>query len=88
MTLGYKIYDDCGTMDILRAAVNLVNGPQGVEKCVIPGGVQAIVGHSGSMPTIGFARLIGQFQIPVVRMCVVDETAASESYSLMMATFK
>ncbi|KAL2095679.1 hypothetical protein ACEWY4_007827 [Coilia grayii] len=66
ITLGYKIYDDCGTMDILKAAINLVNGPQMLENCTNPLAVQAIIGHSGSTPSIGFARVIGQFQIPVI----------------------
>ncbi|XP_048121105.1 extracellular calcium-sensing receptor-like [Alosa alosa] len=66
ISLGYKIYDDCGTMDILRAAMNLINGQQRTENCTKPDAIQAIIGHSGSTPTIGFARVIGQFQIPVI----------------------
>lgn len=68
ISLGFKMYDACGTMDILRAAMNLVNGHQKTENCTAPHTIQAILGHSGSTPTIGFARVIGQFQIPVVRL--------------------
>ncbi|XP_067101735.1 extracellular calcium-sensing receptor-like isoform X1 [Osmerus mordax] len=65
--LGYKIYNNCGTMDILRAAMTLVSGQEtvvGDSSCSDT--TPAILGHSGSTPTIGFARLVGRFQIPVI----------------------
>ncbi|XP_046907853.1 extracellular calcium-sensing receptor-like [Hypomesus transpacificus] len=65
--LGYKIYNNCGTMDILRAAMALLSGQEtlvGDSSCSDT--VPAILGHSGSTPTIGFARLVGRFQIPVI----------------------
>lgn len=67
--LGYKIYDNCGTMDILRAVLALVSGLQkevNDENCTKIETVQAILGHSGSRPTIAFAQVVGRFQIPVV----------------------
>lgn len=70
--LGYKIYDNCGTMDILRAALALVSGLNreiGDENCTKSGAVQAILGHSGSRPTIAFAPIVGSFHIPVVSQC-------------------
>lgn len=69
LKLGYKIYDNCGTMDILRAALALASGVEkeaSDENCTKTDTVQAILGHSGSRPTITFARVIGRFQIPVV----------------------
>lgn len=65
--LGYKIYDNCGTMDILRAALALVSGRNrelSEDSCTET--VQAILGHSGSSPTIALAQVVGRFQIPVV----------------------
>ncbi|KAJ8410728.1 hypothetical protein AAFF_G00186850 [Aldrovandia affinis] len=65
VSLGYKIYNNCGSMDILRAAMTLVNGQEhtiNANSCH----VQAIIGHSGSTPTMGFARITGKFQIPVI----------------------
>ncbi|XP_063348575.1 extracellular calcium-sensing receptor-like [Pelmatolapia mariae] len=65
--LGYKIYDNCGTMDILRAALTLLSGLNrqlGEDTCTET--VQAILGHSGSSPTIAFAQVVGRFQIPVI----------------------
>uniref|UniRef100_A0A4W6C8Q2 G-protein coupled receptors family 3 profile domain-containing protein n=1 Tax=Lates calcarifer TaxID=8187 RepID=A0A4W6C8Q2_LATCA len=53
--LGYKIYNNCGTMDILRAALALVSGLKGEvsdDNCTKSETVQAILGHSGSGPTI------------------------------------
>ncbi|XP_061073974.1 extracellular calcium-sensing receptor-like [Conger conger] len=69
MSLGYKIYNDCGSMDILRAAMTLANGLDDMmttSSCSQPDTVQAILGHSGSTPTMGFARIIGRFKIPVI----------------------
>ncbi|XP_049928169.1 extracellular calcium-sensing receptor-like isoform X2 [Epinephelus moara] len=67
--LGYKIYDNCGTMDILRAALALVSGLKGEvndDNCTKTETVQAILGHSGSRPTIAFAQVVGRFHIPVI----------------------
>ena len=67
--LGYKIYDDCGTMDVLRAALALVSGQRSelIEtNCTRSETVQAILGHSGSRPTIPIAQTVGRFHVPVV----------------------
>ncbi|XP_068173044.1 extracellular calcium-sensing receptor-like [Antennarius striatus] len=66
--LGYKIYDNCGTVDILRAALALVSGGNREisDNCTKTDTVQVILGHSGSQPTIGFAQVVGRFQIPVI----------------------
>lgn len=67
--LGYKIFDNCGSMDILRAGLALASGLEKEvfnENCTKTDTVQAILGHSGSRPTIAFARVVGRFQIPVV----------------------
>lgn len=69
VTLGYKIYDNCGAMDILRAALALVSGIEGEvsdDNCTRGETVQAILGHSGSRPTIAFEQVVGRFHIPVV----------------------
>ncbi|XP_056140123.1 extracellular calcium-sensing receptor-like [Lampris incognitus] len=67
--LGYKIYDNCGTMDILRAAMSLASGQRREiyeNNCTEGDTVQAILGHSGSRPTISFAQIVGRFHIPVI----------------------
>lgn len=65
--LGYKIYNDCGSTDILRAAMTLVNGlEQSKTGSNCNKTVQAIIGHSGSTPTMSFAKIVGRFHIPVV----------------------
>uniref|UniRef100_A0A8B9GP19 G-protein coupled receptors family 3 profile domain-containing protein n=1 Tax=Astyanax mexicanus TaxID=7994 RepID=A0A8B9GP19_ASTMX len=72
VSLGYKIYNNCGSMNILRSAMLLVSGHESSTtattnvKCKSQT-VQAIIGHSGSTPTMSFARTLGQFHIPVVR---------------------
>lgn len=72
--LGYKIYDNCGTMDILRAALALVSGLEkeaSYENCTKIETAQAVLGHSGSAPTIAFAQVVGRFHIPVVSKKIV-----------------
>ncbi|XP_074535656.1 extracellular calcium-sensing receptor-like [Halichoeres trimaculatus] len=67
--LGYKIYGNCGTVDILRAAMALMSGVAGEVRdgnCTKTDTVQAILGHSGSRPTIAFAPVVGKFHIPVI----------------------
>lgn len=74
--LGYKIYDNCGTLDILRAALALLSGLKeeiSDDICTKTEAVQAILGHSGSRPTIAFAQVVGRFHMPVVsqrRKCI------------------
>ncbi|XP_067363670.1 extracellular calcium-sensing receptor-like [Channa argus] len=67
--IGYKIYDNCGTMDILRAALALVSGLKGEisdNNCAKSETVQAIVGHSGSAPTMAIEQVVGRFHMPVI----------------------
>ncbi|XP_065134792.2 extracellular calcium-sensing receptor [Paramisgurnus dabryanus] len=67
VTLGYKIYNNCGSTDILRAAMALVSGVEQSQTdayCTKP--VRAIIGHSGSTPTMSFAKIVGRFNIPVI----------------------
>ncbi|XP_043072444.1 LOW QUALITY PROTEIN: extracellular calcium-sensing receptor-like [Puntigrus tetrazona] len=68
-TLGYEIFNACGFSNILQSALSLSSGQDGVFdelNCTKTDTVQAIIGHSGSTPTIGFARITGRFQIPVI----------------------
>ncbi|XP_036393505.1 extracellular calcium-sensing receptor-like [Megalops cyprinoides] len=68
-TLGYKIYNACGYSNILKSAIALVNGQEDMlhgKSCTKPETVQAIIGHSASTTTMGFARIIGRFHIPVI----------------------
>lgn len=69
LSLGYRIYNNCGSMDILRSSLALVNAniSSTINKKCKSQTAQAIIGHSGSTPTIAIARTIGQFHIPVVR---------------------
>ncbi|XP_039986599.1 extracellular calcium-sensing receptor-like [Xiphias gladius] len=67
--LGYKIYNSCGMANIMKSAIDLVNGQREIideRNCKKADTAQAVLGHSGSAPTVGFARIIGRFQIPVL----------------------
>ncbi|XP_042195131.1 extracellular calcium-sensing receptor-like [Callorhinchus milii] len=70
ITLGYKIYDDCGSSNIAtKVALSLVNGQGATEddhNCEGPPNVPAVVGVAGSSESIAVARSIGPFRIPMV----------------------
>nr|XP_055030601.1 extracellular calcium-sensing receptor-like [Misgurnus anguillicaudatus] len=68
-TVGYEIFNACGFSNILQSALALSNGQESIidqGNCTKANTVQAIIGHSGSTPTIGFARIMGRFQIPTI----------------------
>lgn len=73
-TLGYKIYNSCGMTNIIKSAIDLANGQREIideRNCTKADTAQAVLGHSGSAPTMGFARIIGRFQIPVVSIVLL-----------------
>ncbi|XP_076002289.1 extracellular calcium-sensing receptor-like [Genypterus blacodes] len=68
-TLGYKIYNACGISNIIRSAIDLANGRREIideRNCTKSDTALAVLGHSGSQPTMGFAQIIGGFHIPVI----------------------
>ncbi|XP_056622836.1 extracellular calcium-sensing receptor-like [Triplophysa dalaica] len=70
VTLGYKIYDACGSVSqTVLSSMALMNGYKETlhdESCSKPPFVHAIVGTSSSSATIGMASLAGPFSIPVI----------------------
>ncbi|XP_066566563.1 extracellular calcium-sensing receptor-like [Amia ocellicauda] len=70
ISLGYKMYDACPTVSLsVKAAMDLINLEQtnvSDDSCIKPTTVQAIIGHTSSTPTIGIARTLGPFGIPVI----------------------
>ncbi|XP_069053457.1 extracellular calcium-sensing receptor-like [Lepisosteus oculatus] len=71
VTLGYRIYDSCAAIPVaLKAALDLMNGQEAVfstnTSCSKSASVPAIVGESGSTPSIAISRVFGPFRIPLV----------------------
>ncbi|XP_030621119.1 extracellular calcium-sensing receptor-like [Chanos chanos] len=70
VSLGYKIYDACGSIDqAIRAGMALMNGHSETlsdTSCSSSPFVQAIIGESSSSPTIGIASVVGPFSIPLI----------------------
>ncbi|KAM3875406.1 extracellular calcium-sensing receptor-like [Diretmus argenteus] len=69
--LGYRIHDSCASVPVaVQAAFQLTNGVQPAfytgETCSQSGTVTAVVGESGSTPSISTSRIIGPFDIPQV----------------------
>ncbi|XP_030008322.1 extracellular calcium-sensing receptor-like [Sphaeramia orbicularis] len=71
VTLGYQIHDSCSSVSIaVQKALQLTNGQDPEfdtsQNCSNSGMVMAIVGESGSTPSIAMSRIIGPFDIPQV----------------------
>ncbi|XP_061072483.1 extracellular calcium-sensing receptor-like [Conger conger] len=68
ISLGYRIYDSCPSIPLsVRASLALMNGPQeGTKTCLKPSAVHAVIGETYSTSTIGIARTVGPFHIPVL----------------------
>ncbi|XP_066566555.1 extracellular calcium-sensing receptor-like [Amia ocellicauda] len=70
ISLGYKIYDACGSIPVaVRAAMALMNGYEETlsdTACSKPAAVQAVIGGSGSSTTIVISTAVGSFHIPVI----------------------
>ncbi|XP_049432601.1 extracellular calcium-sensing receptor-like [Epinephelus fuscoguttatus] len=69
--LGYQIYDSCGSVSVtVHVAFQLSSGLDPVfytsNNCSQSGMVMAVVGESGSTPSISMSRIIGSFNIPQV----------------------
>ncbi|XP_072550775.1 extracellular calcium-sensing receptor-like [Salminus brasiliensis] len=72
-TLGYAIHDSCGAVLMaIKVAFKLANGVEPVfnvsDSCSKSGtaAVPAVVGESGSTPSMSMARILGLFGIPQV----------------------
>lgn len=76
VSIGYRIYDNCGsTLSSMRAVMALMNGDEWSvgNSCSGQSAVHAIIGESESSSTIVLSRTTGPFKIPVVRgvsMCI------------------
>ncbi|MEQ2289564.1 hypothetical protein AMECASPLE_034441 [Ameca splendens] len=69
--LGYQIYDSCASVPVsIQAAFQLSNGQdpmfQTGDNCSASGVIMAVVGESGSTPSISISRIFGPFNIPLV----------------------
>lgn len=74
--LGYQIYDSCAAVPVaMQVAFQLSNGHAPVfykdNNCSQSGVVKAIVGESGSTPSISMSRIIGSFHIPQVNYLTI-----------------
>lgn len=68
VTLGYRIFDSCPSIPLsIRASLNLMNRyERGGDSCSKLSNVHAVIGETTSTSTIGIARTMGPFHIPVV----------------------
>ncbi|KAF3692673.1 Extracellular calcium-sensing receptor [Channa argus] len=67
--LGYQIHDSCAAVPMaVKVAFQLTNGLDRVfytgDNCLQSGMVMAVIGDSGSTPSISISRIIGSFNIP------------------------
>ncbi|KAM8904449.1 extracellular calcium-sensing receptor-like [Spinachia spinachia] len=69
VSIGYRIYDSCGsTLSSMRAVMALMNGDGLTEgrSCSGQSAVQTIIGESESSSTIVLSRTTAPFKIPVI----------------------
>uniref|UniRef100_A0A8C6T5Z6 Olfactory receptor C family, j1 n=1 Tax=Neogobius melanostomus TaxID=47308 RepID=A0A8C6T5Z6_9GOBI len=69
VTIGYRIYDNCGsTLTSMRTVMGLMNGEEAetTESCSGQSSVQAIIGESESSSTVILSHTTGPFQLPVI----------------------
>ncbi|XP_034723361.1 extracellular calcium-sensing receptor-like [Etheostoma cragini] len=68
LTLGYRIFDSCPSIPLsISASLNLMNRyDSGIGSCVKLSNVHAVIGETTSTSTIGIARTLGPFHIPVI----------------------
>ncbi|XP_034723376.1 extracellular calcium-sensing receptor-like [Etheostoma cragini] len=69
--LGYQIYDSCASVPVtVHVAFQLSNSLDPVfytgDNCSQSGMVMAVIGETGSTPSISMSRIIGSFNIPQV----------------------
>lgn len=74
--LGYQIYDSCAAVPVaVQVAFQLSNGHTPVfyedNNCSQFGVVKAIVGESGSTPSISMSHIFGSFHIPQVNYLTI-----------------
>ncbi|XP_078023173.1 extracellular calcium-sensing receptor-like [Epinephelus lanceolatus] len=85
ISLGYKIYDVCGSIARgVRVTLALANGNEMLSApseaiCSRPAQVQAIIGETSSSPWMAIATVIGPFSIPLIShfatcACLSDKT--------------
>ncbi|KAG7498053.1 extracellular calcium-sensing receptor-like [Solea senegalensis] len=68
LTLGYTIFDSCPSIPLsIKASLNLMNRyASGEVSCPRLSNVHAVIGETTSTSTIGIARTVGPFHIPVI----------------------
>ncbi|XP_051512773.1 extracellular calcium-sensing receptor-like [Myxocyprinus asiaticus] len=71
ITLGYSIHDSCASVPMtVKLAFQFANGLDPVfnytDSCANAAAVTAVVGESGSTPSISMSRILGPFGIPQV----------------------
>lgn len=62
VSLGYRVYNGCGSENLIRAAVEAVNGE---DTC--RGQIQALLGHSSSGVSEDINIILSSLSIPQVR---------------------
>ncbi|XP_048027261.1 extracellular calcium-sensing receptor-like [Megalobrama amblycephala] len=69
VSIGYKIYDSCGSrLSSMSATMALMNGQEfsGGDRCSGQSPIHAIIGETESSATVILSRTTGPFKIPVI----------------------
>ena len=68
VTLGYRLYNGCGTQSLLRAALEAITEGESCRKRV-----QALIGHSSSGISKAINLIVGELDIPQVSFLEVGK---------------
>ncbi|CAI5693507.1 unnamed protein product [Oreochromis niloticus] len=82
VSIGYRIYDNCGsTLSSMRAVMALINGDEWMlgKSCSGQSAVHAIIGESESSSTIVLSQTTGPFKIPVISHSATCECLSSRT---------
>ncbi|KAM9318480.1 extracellular calcium-sensing receptor-like [Pholidichthys leucotaenia] len=82
VSIGYRIYDNCGsTLSSMRAVMALMNGDEWTlgKSCSGQSAVHAIIGESESSSTIVLSQTTGPFQMPVISHSATCECLSSRT---------
>ena len=72
VSLGYRLYNGCGSENLIRAAIEAVNGEDS-KGC--SGQIQAFLGHSSSGVSKDINSVLSLLSIPQVRINYLKITA-------------
>lgn len=91
VSLGYKIYDTCGSMAMaVRVTMALANGHENTSSagpCTKQAYVQTILGDTTSSACMAMAKTIGPFKLPMVLITEITIILKTSSNMIVLESY-